>query len=136
VKVTILIRSKLNDGTYPYLPAVVNANGKIKPGVALVDGVETQVKGSYYLRFTQGGKRHLVCAGDDATEARAAAEKKSRELKLSREAKALGQSSRPNGKRPKSVSKRMVTRTGDTLRNASTGTPSTAGSPNSGRSSG
>lgn len=90
MKVTILIRSKLSDGTYPYLPAVVNANGKIKPGVALVDGVETQVKGSYYLRFTQGGKRHLVYVGDDAAEARAAAEKKSRELKLSREAKALG----------------------------------------------
>ncbi|MGA3293392.1 MAG: hypothetical protein ABSE45_05325 [Candidatus Acidiferrales bacterium] len=43
--VKVMIRSKL-DGNYPYLPAVVNSNGRIKPGVALIGGVETKVEGS------------------------------------------------------------------------------------------
>lgn len=85
-----MIRAKLPGGTYPYLPAVVSLNGKIKQGVALLNGVETKVEGSYYIRFTEGGKRRLVGVGDNAAEARAAAEKKVRELKLAREARALG----------------------------------------------
>ena len=83
-----MIRAKLEDGTYPYLGAVINGNGRIKQSTALVNGVETKVEGPYYIRFTENGNRRLVCVGDDAAEARAAAEK--RGLKLAREAKALG----------------------------------------------
>jgi hypothetical protein len=35
--VKVMIRAKL-DGKYPYLPAIVNGNGRIKQGVALVGG--------------------------------------------------------------------------------------------------
>ena len=39
------IRATL-DGKYPYVPAVVNCNGRIKPGVAQVGGIEQKVEGS------------------------------------------------------------------------------------------
>jgi len=83
--VKVMIRAKL-DGKYPYLPAVVNGNGRIKPGVALVGGVERKVEGSYYLRFTEDGKRRFVWVGDDPAEAIMAARKMETTLK----AKALG----------------------------------------------
>jgi integrase len=80
-----MIRAKL-DGKYPYVPAVVNGNGRIKPGVALVGGVELKVEGSYYLRFTEDGKRRFGWVGDDAAEAVTMARKKEATLK----AKAVG----------------------------------------------
>ena len=58
-RVTVMIRAKLH-GKYPYLPVVVSRNGRIKPGVALVGGVEQKVDGSYYLRFTEDGERPRV----------------------------------------------------------------------------
>jgi len=36
-KVTLMLRAKLN-GKYPYLTAVVNGNGRVKPGLAMVKG--------------------------------------------------------------------------------------------------
>jgi integrase/recombinase XerD len=83
--VKVMIRAKL-DGKYPYLPAAVNSNGRIKPGVGLVGGVEQKVKGSYYLRFTEDGQRRFGWVGDDAAEALTAARKKEATLR----AKALG----------------------------------------------
>jgi hypothetical protein len=83
--VKVMIRAKL-DGKYPYLPAVVNSNGRIKTDVALVGGVEQKVGGSYYLRFTEGGNRLWKPVGDEAAEAMAAARKMEATLK----AKALG----------------------------------------------
>jgi len=83
--VKVMIRAKL-DGKYPYLPAVVNGYGRIKPGVALVGGVERKLEGSYYLRFTEGGKRRFGWVGDDAAEALTMARKKEATLK----AKAVG----------------------------------------------
>jgi integrase len=78
--VKVMIRAKL-DGKYPYLPAVVNGNGRIKPGVALVNGAETRVRGIYYLRFTEKGKRHFVRVGADPAAAAAAAQRKELVLK-------------------------------------------------------
>jgi hypothetical protein len=70
--VKVMIRAKLG-GKYPYLPAVVNSNGRIKPGLALVGGVEQKAEGSYYLRFTEDGQRRFGWVGDDAAEAMTAA---------------------------------------------------------------
>jgi hypothetical protein len=66
--VKVMIRAKL-DGKYPYLPAVVNGNGRIKPGVALIGGVEQKVEGSYYpidvcAEGFQAGSRWLTRTGD------------------------------------------------------------------------
>ena len=83
--VTVMIRAKLN-GKYPYLPAVWNGNGRLKPNVALVDGNEQKVEGQYYLRFTEGGKRCFGLVGGDAAVAASAAQKKELALK----AKAVG----------------------------------------------
>ena len=83
--VKVMIRGKLG-GKYPFLPAVVNSNGRIKPGVALVGGVEQKVEGSYYLRFTKDGQRRFGWVGDDAAEALTAARKMEATLK----AKAAG----------------------------------------------
>ena len=83
--VKVMIRAKL-DGKYPYLPVVVNSNGRIKPGVGLVGGVERKVEGSYYVRFTEDGQRRFGWVGDDAGEALTAARKMEATLK----AKALG----------------------------------------------
>jgi len=88
--VKVMIRAKL-DGKYPYLPAVVNGNGRIKPGMALVAGVERKVEGSYYLRFTEDGQRRFGWAGDDAAEAVTMARKKEATLK----AKAAGVAVKP-----------------------------------------
>jgi hypothetical protein len=84
-KVTVMIRAKLN-GKYPYLSAVVNGNGRVKPGLAVVKGVETKVEGSYYIRYTAGGKRRFELVKGDAAVAAAAAQEKETVLK----AKALG----------------------------------------------
>ena len=83
--VKVMIRAKL-DGKYPYVPAVVNSNGRIKPGVALVGGIEQKVEGSYYLRFTEDGQRRFGWVGDDAAEAITAA----RKMEVTLRAKALG----------------------------------------------
>lgn len=60
--VKIHIRAKVG-GRYPYLPVVVNSNGRIKPNVALVAGVQPKLKGSYYLRFTAGSNRRWKSVG-------------------------------------------------------------------------
>jgi len=73
--VKVMIRAKV-DGKYPFLPAVVNSNGRIKRGVALVNGAETIVRGVYYLRYTEEGKRHFARVGTDAAAAAAAAQRK------------------------------------------------------------
>ncbi|MGA2431076.1 MAG: site-specific integrase [Candidatus Acidiferrum sp.] len=78
--VKVMIRAKL-DGKYPYLPAVIKSNGRVKPGVAMVGGVEQKVEGSYYLRFTEDGERRFVWVGDDAADALTAARKMEATLK-------------------------------------------------------
>jgi integrase len=83
--VKVMIRARLN-GKYPYLPAVWNGNGRLKPNVALVNGNEQKVKGRYYLRFTQDGRRRFKLVEGDAAMVAAAAQKKEAVLK----AKAVG----------------------------------------------
>jgi integrase/recombinase XerD len=83
--VTVMIRGKLN-GKYPYLPAVWNGNGRLKPNVALVNGNEQKVEGQYYLRFTEGGNRRFEMVDGEASGAVVAAQKKEAALK----AKAVG----------------------------------------------
>ena len=83
--VTVMIRARLN-GKYPYLPAVWNGNGRLKPNVAFVNGNEQKVKGPYYLRFTQDGRRRFKLVKGDAAVATAAAQK----AELALKAKAVG----------------------------------------------
>jgi integrase/recombinase XerD len=83
--VTVMIRARLN-GKYPYLPAVWNGNGRLKPNVALVNGKEQRVKGPYYLRFTLDGRRRFKLVRGDAAVATAAA----RKAELALKAKAIG----------------------------------------------
>lgn len=83
--VTVMIRARLN-GKYPYLPAVWNGNGRLKPNLALVNGNEKKVEGRYYLRFTEDGRRRFKLVKGDAAVATAAAQK----VELALKAKAVG----------------------------------------------
>lgn len=83
--VKVMIRAKV-DGEYRYLPVVQNSNGRIKPNMALVRGVPQKVNGSYYLRFTEGGRRRWKLVKGGAAEAAAAVPK----TEVALRAKALG----------------------------------------------
>jgi hypothetical protein len=63
--IAVMVRARLN-GNYPFLPAVWNSNGRLKPNVALVNGKEQKVEGPYYLRYTEGGKLRFELVGGDA----------------------------------------------------------------------
>ena len=64
--VTLELRIKLADGRHPFVPAVITANGRIKPFVGLVSGKEEQHKeGSYYLRWRENGRQPRACVGRD-----------------------------------------------------------------------
>ena len=65
--VRLKIRVRLTDGSRPYLDPVFAANGKLKPGYAILDGVAGHYPGSvYHLRYLKGGKRVWEPVGPDA----------------------------------------------------------------------
>jgi integrase len=65
-----------------YCPVIVSANGRIKPGAVVIDGREERVTtGSYYLDWTEDGKRKRVAVGADAAEANTRWLRKQAELK-------------------------------------------------------
>jgi len=58
-----------------------NSNGTIRPGIVLVNGVETALKGgSFYLNFHEAGRRIRQSVGTDATKTANAARAKERDL--------------------------------------------------------
>jgi hypothetical protein len=55
-----------------YCPAVLSANGRIKPDAVLVDGREEKhSEGAYYLEWREGAKRIRLSIGKDPAEANA-----------------------------------------------------------------
>lgn len=53
-----------------YCPAVLAANGRIKPNVVLVNGAEERhSEGAYYLEWREGSKRKRLSVGNDAATA-------------------------------------------------------------------
>jgi integrase/recombinase XerD len=66
-------------------------NGKLKPNVVLVEGVEeTHPEGRYYIDFVQDGQRKRRAAGATAAEAAHAAEQQTRQLVAHKAAVAAG----------------------------------------------
>ncbi len=65
--VGIMLRVKDDHGYHPFYPAIVAANGTIKPFYARIGGKEVyRPDGVYYLRYRDGaGKRHYRFAGPD-----------------------------------------------------------------------
>ena len=64
--VTLEIRIKLADGKHPFVPAVITANGRVKPFMGLVNGKEEQHKeGRYYIRWRENGRQPRACVGRD-----------------------------------------------------------------------
>jgi integrase len=64
-KVTIVLRVKLEDGKYPYLPAVMSGNGRLEPMVAEFNGRrKTFTSGTYYLRYLDGIQRYEAVGRD------------------------------------------------------------------------
>lgn len=57
-------------GTKRYCPVILTSNGKVKPDVVLVDGKEERhPEGSYYLDWTEDGKRFRRSVGKNAADA-------------------------------------------------------------------
>jgi len=53
-------------GRYPFVPAVMTSNGRVKPFAAWVNGKEEPHKeGSYYIRWRENGKQPRQCVGKD-----------------------------------------------------------------------
>jgi integrase len=68
--VTLMIRFKDADGTWKRRPAARGANGRVKPGFALIDGRPMAVHdGTYDLRFTVDRKTVYPPVGDKAAAA-------------------------------------------------------------------
>jgi len=64
-----------------YCTAALSANGRVKQDIVLVDGKEEHhAEGCYYIRWSEGGKRHRKSVGKNATEAGAARLRKEAEL--------------------------------------------------------
>lgn len=83
--ITLMIRFKDSDGTWKRRPAARGANGRVKPGHALIDGMVVGVKDwTYDLRYTVDRKTVYVPAGDSA----AAADAKRQQLEIKSAVKA------------------------------------------------
>lgn len=66
--VTIMLRVKLEDGKYPYLPASMSGNGRLEPLAAEYNGrKKTFTAGTYYLRYSDAGKEKYESVGTDAS---------------------------------------------------------------------
>lgn len=77
LKVALLIRVRLADGSRPYCKPVYSANGKIKPLHALVSGnAEHHPEGCYALRYLDGRRLKYDSLGDDPAVALVAKRKK------------------------------------------------------------
>src|SRR5882757_6119064 len=64
-----------------YCPAVISANGRIKPDHVVVDGKEERhVEGAYYIEWRADRKRIRVVVGKNALAAAAARHRKEVEL--------------------------------------------------------
>ena len=70
--VAVMLRVKEGYGNQPYYPAIVAANGTIKPFYARIGGKPVfRPDGAYYLRYRdRTGKRHYQFAGTDPKLAR------------------------------------------------------------------
>jgi len=70
--VRIMLRVKQGQGQQRYYPAVLAANGTVKPFYAQIAGkAECREDGVYYLRYTDSGKkRHYQYVGTDPKLAR------------------------------------------------------------------
>jgi integrase/recombinase XerD len=79
--VNITKRVQIEGKGWRFCGAVSGKNGKLKPDVVLIDGVESvHPEGRYYLDFLQGGQRKRLAAGATAAEAATAAERQTRLL--------------------------------------------------------
>src|SRR5271155_5637106 len=67
VNVTKRVKLLGRDG---YHPVMLSANGRIRPGWVVVKGREQRhTEGSYYLDWTEGGKRKRISVGKDPAQA-------------------------------------------------------------------
>lgn len=83
--ITLMIRFKDSDGIWKRRPAARGANGRVKPGHALVDGMVVAVKDwTYDLRYTVERKTVYAPVGDRA----AAADAKRQQLEIKSAVKA------------------------------------------------
>jgi len=89
--VTLMIRYKDGAGTWKRKPAARGANGRIKPGHALIDGKVVPVKNwTYDLRYTVNRKTSYLPVGNSAAEADARREQLEIKSSVKAQAKEAG----------------------------------------------
>jgi integrase/recombinase XerD len=89
--VNITKRVQIEGKGWRFCTAVSGKNGKLKPDVVIVDGVEqTHAEGRYYLDFLQDGQRRRLAAGATASEASIAADQQTKLLTAHRAAADAG----------------------------------------------
>ena len=81
MRVNLTKRVKVGDGLR-YCPAVISANGRVKPDWVVVDGTEEKhPEGAYYLEWRDGGKRVRLSVGKSAVTAQNRRLRKETELR-------------------------------------------------------
>jgi len=64
-----------------YCPVVLSSNGRVKPDVVLIGGVEERHPGgAYYIEWRDGSKRRRLSVGKNAADANAQRLRKEAEL--------------------------------------------------------
>ncbi len=68
--VNLTKRFRTDDGWTSFYPAVMAANGRVKPHFVIIDGNEVERRdGTYYIDWNEDGKRHRQAVGADAQKA-------------------------------------------------------------------
>src|SRR6266566_4035270 len=89
--INVTKRVQIEGKGWRFCTAVSGKNGKLKPDVVLVDGVEQlHAEGRYYLDFLQDCQRRRIAAGATAAEASTAADQQARLLAAHRAAADAG----------------------------------------------
>jgi len=81
LRVNLTKRITTSEG-FRYCPVVISANGRVKPGAVIVNGVEERhPEGAYYIEWYEGEKRKRKSVGPDPANAFARKLRKETELK-------------------------------------------------------
>lgn len=88
---TLIVRYKNDHGTWKRAAAVRRANGRIRPGYALINGTETQVREfQYQVRYYENRKPHYRPAGKKAASADALRDRTEKQHSVKAAAEAVG----------------------------------------------
>ena len=100
-EVNLTKRIQTAPGEWRYCPVVLSPNGRVKPDLVKINGVEEKhPEGAYYVEWRDGAKRIRVSVGKNAADAAAARQRKEAALNAVANGVAVVPESSTNGRRP------------------------------------